>query len=280
MEAIISLKNVSKFFNRGKVIALNNINVDIKRGEFVVIAGPNGSGKSTLLKLICGLLIPDRGRIEIFGFNTVKYWKRILRRVGVLFAGERNVYWKLTGRENLEIFGGIYGVPKSILRQRIDYLLEILDLKNDADRLVEEYSTGMRRKLMLAKALIHDPEILLLDEVFSGLDPKIYRDVIRLLVDLNKHGRTIIVVSHLLHELPSDARLIVLKAGEIVFDGKIVDIKSLRKVKIVAKKNGEEQTYLVDEEKADEIIAELRSQGASEIRLIEPDIYDLVRDLI
>lgn len=271
----VELKNVSKAFNGRGV--LREISLDIEAGEFVVIAGENGSGKSTLLRIICGLLIPDEGEVRVFGLDTAREWKRLARRIGVVLANERSLYWKLTGLENLEVFAGIYGVKDG--RERALELLERLNLIEAKDRLVEEYSTGMRRKLLLAKALIHDPELLLLDEVLNGLDPKSYVEILRFLDELNRGGKTVVLVSHVLHDLPERARLLVMKDGRIILDEKLSNVK-LSGVKVKAVINGEEIEELVPEERLGEFLRELAGRGAENIRVERDDLYSLLRRVL
>jgi len=202
---IVEIRNVSKRF--GDVVALRNIDPEIE--QFVVIAGENGSGKSTLLKIMTGLLIPDNGEVTVLGFDVVEEWKELAKHIGVALANERSLYWKLTGMENLEIFGGIYRVKDA--KKKALVLLERLNLIDVKDMLVENYSTGMRRKLLLAKSLIHSPKILFLDEILNGLDPKSMIEIVSFLEELNGDGITIVPVSHILHNLPSNSRLIVMK---------------------------------------------------------------------
>lgn len=270
----VELRDVSKSFS-GRP-ALRGITLSIEDGEFLVIAGENGSGKSTLLRIICGLLIPDEGEVRVFGLDTVREWKRLARRIGVVLANERSLYWKLTGLENLEVFAGIYGVKDG--RERALELLERLNLTEAKDRLVEEYSTGMRRKLLLAKALIHDPELLLLDEVLNGLDPKSYVEILRFLDELNRGGKTVVLVSHVLHDLPERARLLVMKDGRIILDEKLSNVK-LSGVKVKAVINGEEIEELVPEERLGEFLREL-AEKAENIRVERDDLYSLLRRVL
>jgi len=271
----VELRDVSKSFS-GRP-ALRGITLSIENGEFLVIAGENGSGKSTLLRIICGLLIPDEGEVRVFGLDTVREWKRLARRIGVVLANERSLYWKLTGLENLEVFAGIYGVKDG--RERALELLERLNLSEAKDQLVEKYSTGMRRKLLLAKALIHDPELLLLDEVLNGLDPKSYVEILRFLDELNRGGKTVVLVSHVLHDLPGRARLLVMKDGRVILDEKLSNVK-ISGVKVKAVVNGEEIEELVPEERLGEFLRELAERGAENIRVERDDLYSLLRRVL
>ncbi len=280
--SVIEMSNVWKYFGKGKNkrAVLKSVDLNIDKGEFVVVAGKNGSGKSTLIKLMVGLLIPDQGKIRVLGMDTVKYWKGIAKEIGVVLAGDRGLYWKLTGVQNLEVFGGLYNVPKRELKERIDHLLSLFNLAEFSNERVENYSTGMRRKLLLAKALIHKPKILFLDEIFSGIDPKSYKDILEILLNLNQEGHTIVMVSHTLHELPRNFRILILKNGKITYDGKISDILINTKVRIVAIINGREVIYDTDEQGIMETMKKITALKPTNIKIERETIYDVVREHI
>ncbi|CUX77483.1 ABC transporter ATP-binding protein [Thermococcus chitonophagus] len=271
----IELKGVWKSFNGTHV--LKDVNLKIREGEFVVIAGENGSGKSTLLKIISGLLVPDKGEVRVFGYDMMREWKKASKILGVVLANERSLYWKLTGMENLEVFAGLYGVKN--WREKAEYLLKRLGLENAKDKLVEEYSTGMRKKLLLAKALIHDPKVLLLDEVLNGLDPRAVTEVISFLQELNSQGVTIVLVSHILHGLPENGRLIVMREGRIIADDRLSRF-SFDTLRITATINGEEVEVIAREEELDEKLRELIRRNAQDIRVERDDLYSVLRRLL
>lgn len=273
---IVKIRNVSKRF--GDVVALRNIDLEIEQGEFVVIAGENGSGKSTLLKIMTGLLIPDNGEVTVLGFDVVEEWKELAKHIGVALANERSLYWKLTGMENLEIFGGIYGVRDA--KKKALALLERLDLIDVKDMLVENYSTGMRRKLLLAKSLIHSPKILFLDEILNGLDPKSMIEIVSFLEELNRDGITIVLVSHILHSLPSNSRLIVMKDGKIILDDALRNFKNMKTVKVKAVIGGEKIEKTVDESELTKVIKELTEVGAENIMIERDDLYAILRRIL
>ncbi|MFA4669305.1 ABC transporter ATP-binding protein [Pyrococcus kukulkanii] len=271
----IELKEVWKGFNDTHV--LKDVSLKIREGEFVVIAGENGSGKSTLLKIISGLLIPDKGEVRVFDYEMVREWKKASKILGVVLANERSLYWKLTGMENLEVFAGLYGVKN--WREKAEYLLKRLGLEDAKDKLVEEYSTGMRKKLLLAKALIHDPKVLLLDEVLNGLDPRAVTEVISFLRELNSRGVTIVLVSHILHGLPENARLVVMREGRIIADDRLSRF-SFDTLKITATINGKEVEVIAREEELDEKLRELIKRNAQNIRVERDDLYSVLRRLL
>ncbi|WP_048056005.1 ABC transporter ATP-binding protein [Pyrococcus sp. ST04] len=273
---VIQIIGVSKFF--GNIKVLKNINLRIREGDFVVIAGENGSGKTTLLKIMTGLLIPDEGEVRVLGFDASKDWKKLSKYIGVALANERSLYWKLTGLENLEIFAGLYGVKKG--KRRALELLDKLNLIHAKDKLVEEYSSGMRRKLLLAKATIHDPKILFLDEILNGLDPKSYIEIIEFLKELNQNGTTIVLISHVLHDLPQEARLIVMKDGRIILDDKLSKFKLDGGIRIKATINGREIERIVSENELDKTLIELTKSGAKNIQIERDDLYSILRRIL
>jgi len=224
MKRVVEVSGVRKSF--GKLRVLDKVDFYAERGDFKVIAGENGSGKSTLLKIMIGLLLPDEGEVRVLGIDVKRHWKKLSEKIGVALANERSLYWKLTAWENLDIFGGIYGVPKKIRRKRMEELLERFDLLEHKDKPVEEFSTGMRKKLMICKALTHSPEVLFIDEVLNGLDPPSVREVVDYLSELSKNGLTVIMISHILHVLPEDSDVALLKDGRIQMEVKYRDISS------------------------------------------------------
>ena len=282
MERIISCNAIKKSFaTKGKTLeVLKGIDLEIKQGEFVVIAGQNGCGKSTLLKIMIGLLIPDSGQITVLNKNMINDWKKVTKQIGVVLPSERCLYWKLNGRENLEIFGGIYGVPKPLLRTRIPELLAMVGLQEHQNTLVENYSTGMRRKLMLCKALLHQPQIIFADEVLNGLDPQAAKDIIEMLCSLNEQNITVVMVSHILHDLPQNSRLVILKEGQIIVDDILANFDLQTKLKIKATTPTGTVIETVNPENLSEVILALSRQGATDIRIETNDIYDLTRGYI
>jgi ABC-2 type transport system ATP-binding protein len=201
----IVVEKLHKSFKKGKpdeVRAVDGVSFSIGNGELFGLLGPNGAGKTTLIKCISTLLIPDGGTARIAGFNIYSEALEVRKHIGVLTGGERSLYWKLTPVENLRYFSALYGVPRKVSKERIDYLLDLMGLKEKAKTRVEKLSSGMKQKLSLARVLIHDPPILLVDEPTLGLDPyfaRFIRDFVR--NELNKKlHKTILLTTHYMDE--------------------------------------------------------------------------------
>src|SRR5256712_4851937 len=183
------------------VTAIDGLTLEIGRGELFGLLGPNGAGKTTTIRIRCTLLAPTAGTARVWEFDVVRDPAQVRRHIGTVLTGERSVYWRLTGRENLEYFAALYQVPAETARRRIATLLDLVELAPRADDLVERYSTGMRQRLALVKALLHDPPVLLLDEPTTGLDPQAARDGRDLIPPLPPgEGQKIILHTPLLEE--------------------------------------------------------------------------------
>ena len=161
---------------RERFVAVNGIDLLVERGEIFGVLGPNGAGKTTTLRMLATLLEPTSGEARILGFDVRTHPREIRANLGAMLSGERSLYWKLTARENLEYFAALYHVPPRDLRARIDAALVAVKLADRADDYVERYSTGMRQRLALARALLPDPPLVILDEPTVGLDPQAARD--------------------------------------------------------------------------------------------------------
>ncbi|HSM71501.1 MAG TPA: ATP-binding cassette domain-containing protein [Anaerolineales bacterium] len=197
--------------------AVDGVDLQIERGEIFGLLGPNGAGKSTTIRMLCTLLEPTSGTAHVNGYDLVKQANDVRRSLGTLLAGERSIYWKLTGRENLEYFAALYHIPSATAQKRVDELIERMELKDRADELVEKYSTGMRQRVAIAKALLARPPILLLDEPTLGLDPQAARNIRELIAELKQEGHTILLTTHYMEEadLLSD-RIGIIDSGRII----------------------------------------------------------------
>ena len=234
------------FKSRKKIIeALKGVSFTIKNGEIFGLLGPNGAGKTTTIKILSTLLLPDDGDAWIKGYHVVKEADKVREIIGVSLYSDRGFYWKLTGFENLMYFAYLYHLEPSYAKNRVKELLELLDLSKDADRLVEEYSTGMKSKLNFARALIHDPEIIFLDEPTIGLDPNSARKIREIIMMLKKENKTVLLTTHNMFEadLLCD-RIAIINRGRIVALGtpgelkEMVQGKQVLEVEAVGVKNG------------------------------------------
>jgi ABC-2 type transport system ATP-binding protein len=197
--------------------AVNGVDLEIRRGEIFGLLGPNGAGKSTTIRMLCTLLEPTSGTARVNGYDVVKQANEVRRNLGTLLAGERSIYWKLTGRENLEYFAALNHIPPSVAMQRINELIERMEIKDRSGELVEKYSTGMRQRIAIAKALLARPPILLLDEPTLGLDPQAARRLRELIAELKEEGHTILLTTHYMEEadLLSD-RIGIIDQGKVI----------------------------------------------------------------
>ncbi|MHA2225079.1 MAG: ABC transporter ATP-binding protein [Candidatus Hodarchaeales archaeon] len=196
-----SKKRIGLFKSEKKDIhALNGVSFHVDRGEIFGLLGPNGAGKTTLIKILTTLLLPTSGTAKVNGY-TLEQDRQIKGSIGAMLMGERGLYWKLTGRENLEYFGALYHVTKTLRKERIDHLIDLLELEKIADRTVETYSSGQKMKMVFARSLINDAPILMLDEPTNTLDVKEARRLRGIVKEQNEEAnKTIIYCTHQMQE--------------------------------------------------------------------------------
>jgi len=232
LEKKYETKVPSGFFRKRRKIvhALKGVSFDVKEGEIFGLLGPNGAGKTTLIKILTTLLIPDAGRATVFGFDVVKHPDEVKKRIGVMLMGERALYWKLTGRENLEFFGSLYRVPSKILKDRINQIVDFLKINEFIDRLVETYSSGQKVLLAFAKALINDAPLIFLDEPTVALDPRRALDIRQKILSLKSEGKTIFLTTHIMQEAEELCdRVAIIDNGKIVAIGTPEELKNTLK---------------------------------------------------
>ncbi len=200
-----------------EVVAVEDISFSVQTGELFGLLGPNGAGKTTTVKMLTTLLIPTAGTASVAGMDVVKQASEVRKRIGFIFGGERGLYWRLSAEDNLRYFASLYGVAPEVSKKRIPFLLELVGLKGRGNEKVEGYSRGMKQRLHVARTLLHDPDILFLDEPTIGLDPVGARDFRQVILDLQSQKKTILLTTHYMFEadLLCD-RIAVIDKGMIV----------------------------------------------------------------
>ncbi len=198
-------------------VAVDHVSFQIERGEVFGLLGPNGAGKSTTIRMLCTLLAPSSGTARVNGFDIIKEPNLVRQSLGTVLAGERSIYWKLTGRENLEYFAALYHIPPEIAKKRVDDLLERMELTGRANEMVEKYSTGMRQRIVLSRALLARPPILLFDEPTLGLDPQAARRIREMILELKNEGHTVLLTTHYMEEADQlSDRIGIIDQGKII----------------------------------------------------------------
>lgn len=236
MEPIIQVENLHRCYSvyrswirrkKELVHAVNGISFEVQRGEIFGLLGQNGAGKTTTIKMLTTLLAPTSGVCKVLGFNTFGEEKKIRNRINFIFGGETGVYRRLSARDNLRYFGNLYLIDPKTRENRIQKILELVELTDRADDLTETYSKGMIQRLQIARGLINEPEILFMDEPTVGLDPlgaRMLRDII---LRLKESGKTILLTTHYLQEADELCdRIVIINKGRIIAQGTPKDLKN------------------------------------------------------
>lgn len=219
---MVDIVNLTKYYDR--FIALDNVNLHIDKGEIFGFVGPNGAGKTTTMKIMCGLTKATSGKIVIDGVNVLKKSSDVRRMIGYVpdFFG---VYDNFKVIEYMEFYGSMYGMTRREADKASERLLDLVNLSDKRDEFVDGLSRGMKQRLCVARALIHDPELLVLDEPNSGLDPRARVEMKNIMKSLRELGKTVIISSHILPELSEMCTSIgIIDHGRIVTSGKVEDI--------------------------------------------------------
>jgi len=224
---IIETKGLTKYYK--KLPAVVDLNLEIEKGDIYGFIGPNGAGKTTTLRMLATLLRPTAGEVRVCGFSVRGQANEVRRRIGFM-PDTFGVYEDMTVTEYLEFFAAAYRMPRSKRRQVVPEVLELTDLDYKKDEAVTALSRGMQQRLSLARAIIHDPEVLLLDEPASGLDPRARIEIRALLVELSKMGKTILISSHILSELEQMCtRIGIIEKGKLIVSESMTEV--MRKVR-------------------------------------------------
>lgn len=220
---VIETRGISKQF--GLRQAVDRVDLQVSQGEIYGLVGPSGAGKTTLIRMLCGLARPTAGTAAVFGSAIPKKKRAVEARVGYM-PQERAVYRDLTVAENLRFFGRIYGVSQGMISERIDELLPMMRMSELRRQRADQLSGGEKQRLSLACALLHDPELLLLDEPTIGLDPALRIQFWDHFHSLNRHGRTILLTTHYLEEAERCDRVGMMKLGRMIAEGTPAELKA------------------------------------------------------
>lgn len=238
---MIKINNVSKVFRDkklGDIYAVNNVSTHIEKGEIYGLLGPNGAGKTTLLRMMSTIMTPTEGSITINGYDVLTQPEQVKQSIGFL-SGNTKLYKKLTPVETMRFFGNLYGIEKKELEKRIERILNALDMNSFKDKVVEKLSTGQVQKTSIARCLIHDPEVYILDEPTLGLDILTSRAIIDFIINEKKNGKTIIFSTHYMEE----ADALCDRIG-LIHKGKIVDSGTMEEMRLKTGKQNIRDIFL------------------------------------
>jgi ABC-2 type transport system ATP-binding protein len=221
----IRTENLTRQF--GKLVAVDRLNLAVPRGTIFGFLGPNGAGKSTTINMLVGLLPPSAGTAQVAGFSILDSALEVKQRIGVVPEG-LNLYERLTVSEQVELVGRLHGLSRAELRQRLPSLLELLDLKDSANKMILDYSAGMRKKTALACALVHVPEVLFLDEPFESVDPVSTRAIKNVLRDMvAQRGTTVFFSTHVMELAERFCDQVgIINRGQLVATGSIDELRA------------------------------------------------------
>ncbi|HVZ58787.1 MAG TPA: ATP-binding cassette domain-containing protein [Patescibacteria group bacterium] len=232
MDSAVSVHNLVKIFGSGKNTfrAVDNISFEVGKGEIFAFLGPNGAGKSTTIKMLTTLLVPSGGEIRINGFDPTSQQDKVRSSFGIVFQ-DPSLDEELTAYENMEFHGVLYKVPKKIRKQRINELLKVVELEDRRNSLVKTFSGGMRRRLEIARGLLHHPSIFFLDEPTVGLDPQTRNQMWQYVLKLNKEEKiTVFMTTHYMEEAEKVAeRIAIIDHGKIIASGTATELKKKTK---------------------------------------------------
>ncbi len=228
---VLQVRDLSKVYSarRKRVIAVDRVSFSVARGEVVGLLGPNGAGKTTTIKCLCTLIHPSAGHMEIAGVNVRSHPRRALEKIAAVLEGNRNIYWRLSPRENLEFFSGLQGIPTRRVRPYIDELIGRFRLQDKADVSARMLSRGMQQKLAVACALVKHTDILLLDEPTLGLDVETSHELRDALKNMaQKENRTILLSTHDMNVVQDVCdRVVIIHEGRVVTDDRVTNLLDL-----------------------------------------------------
>ena len=222
-KAAVAVDRLEKTLGKNKV--LRGISFEAHSGEIFGLLGPNGAGKTTTLRIICTLLSPEAGAVEVLGFDTLRTPQEVRRRVGVVTA-EIGVYPRLSARENIAYFAELSGVLDGELDRRVDTVIERLDMGSFATQRAESLSSGQKQKVAIARAIVHDPPVLMFDEPTSNLDVLASREIREFMVESKGRGKCVIFSTHVLHDAERLCdRVTIIHKGRVVAGGPTAEVR-------------------------------------------------------
>lgn len=262
---MLEVRNIEKSF--GEITAVKDISFHLERGYVLGVIGENGAGKSTTLRIISGLLKPDKGKVLYESMNLFENLREIKRKIGYLPEYDA-LYDNLDAVSYLEMFAEIYGVDRDHAGKRINDLLESLNLPSDRE--IGNFSKGMKRKLSIARTLVHDPDYLIYDEPTSGLDPATSLAVSEFIKEQGKRGKAVVFSAHNMFYIETACdHLLIIKGGEVLYSGTIDELREMMKrYVVVVDYNGREKEFVTDSiEEVNKIIKETVQDGREVVRI-------------
>ncbi|ERI94604.1 putative sodium extrusion ABC transporter, ATP-binding protein NatA [Clostridiales bacterium oral taxon 876 str. F0540] len=225
VEKMVNILNLSKSFKNIK--AVDSISFSVNKGEIVGLLGENGAGKTTTLRMLATMLKPTGGTASVNGYDIIKEPSKVRGEIGILFGGEVGLYDRLTARENIKYFAELNGMGKSETDKSIDYLIEMLDMKEYIDRRVGKFSRGMKQKVAIARSIVHKPTVMLFDEPTAGLDVTASRIVQDFILKCKEDNKAIVFSSHSMNEVERLCdRIVIIHKGKILEEGTVDNIKT------------------------------------------------------
>ena len=303
----VEIEHVSRVFEprkKPRVVALDDVSLTIPAGEIHGLLGPNGAGKTTLVKILSTVLLPTSGVARVLGHDVVEDPRAVRPLLGIVFGGERGLYWRLTGRQNLEYWGALYKLSARETKDRAQRLIERVGLADRADERVETYSRGMKQRLHLARGMVGEATILFLDEPTTGMDPLAAREFRTLIAELRGEGRTILLATHDMVEAETVCdRVTLIDHGKVVatesprtlgqvisrfqridvegVDGVVLDeVRALAGVSNVTEGDLGARIEIDEEGATQVVLARLVDAGATSVRTSLPSLEEVYVQLI